>query len=408
MSQPVNDKVQRPGRLFVTVLALITSMGPLSLHFFFPAIPAVKQEFGIDDSLAQLTASGPLFTMAFLTLVYGSLSDRYGRRPVLMGSIVLFIGGCIIAALADSIWMLIAGRLIQAAGGACGLSLARTIARDVYGTDGLVKIIAYLLMAYSMGPLIAPPIGGFLVDGLGWRSVAVFAACLGGIIGLLSYFVLYETRPASDIPVTRRSLVSEYCGLLRDIRFTALIIQSGMSSGTFFTMATGASLLMKDYLDRPASEYGLYFMLFPAGYWAGNLVTSRLSGRVTIETMVMAGSVLHLLTIAGFAACVMAGLVVPLSIFIPGFLITFAQGIALPNTQAGAIRLAGPLAGTASGLGVFFQLFGAALFTQLYGQIGDGTPLPLVITVSISAVLAFIAGTIPFVIARRGNPVVAR
>lgn len=406
MSQPPDDTAQRPGRLFVTVLALITSLGPLSLHFFFPAIPAVKQEFGIDDSLAQLTASGPLFTMAFLTLVYGSLSDRYGRRPVLLGSIVLFIAGCILAALADTIWMLIAGRLIQAAGGACGLSLARTIARDVYGTDGLVKIIAYLLMAYSMGPLIAPPIGGFLVDGLGWRSVVVFAAFLGGVIGILSYLTLYETRPASDIPVRRRSLASEYYGLLRDARFTALIVQSGMSSGTFFTMATGASLLMKDYLDRPASEYGLYFMLFPAGYWLGNFVTSKLSGRVTIETMVMAGSLLHLLTIAGFAACVIAGLVVPLSIFIPGFLITFAQGIALPNTQAGAIRLAGPLAGTASGIGVFFQLFGAALFTQLYGQIGDGTPLPLVITVSISGTLAFVAGTIPFVIARRGNPVI--
>ena len=207
------------------VLALITLMGPLSLHLFFPALPAVKNEFGIDDALTQLTASVPLFTMAVLTLVYGSLSDRYGRRPVLLASILLFICGCVLAALADNIWMLIAGRLIQAAGGACGLSLARTIARDVFGTDGLVKVIAYLLMAYSMGPLVAPPIGGFLVDGLGWRSVLIFAAVIGGIVGLLSYFTLYETRPAADAsglgsvregrPTSIRASIEMSCGCCR-------------------------------------------------------------------------------------------------------------------------------------------------------------------------------------------------
>ncbi len=389
----------------MVVLALITLMGPLSLHLFFPALPAVKSEFGIDDSLTQLTASVPLFTMAVLTLVYGSLSDRYGRRPVLLASILLFICGCVLAALADNIWMLIAGRLIQAAGGACGLSLARTIARDVFGTDGLVKVIAYLLMAYSMGPLVAPPIGGFLVDGFGWRSVLIFAAVIGGIVGLLSYFTLYETRPAADASDRRRSLASGYRQLLGDARFTALVLQSGLCSGAFFTMATGASVLMKDYLHRPASEYGLYFMLFPVGYWLGNLTSSKLSGRVSVETMVLAGSILLVVTALGFSALVLAGNIVPLTIFIPGFFITFAQGIALPNTQAGAIRLAGSLAGTASGIGVFCQLFGAALFTQCYGLIADGTPVPLILVVSIASVLSFIVGTIPFVIARRGNPV---
>jgi MFS transporter, DHA1 family, multidrug resistance protein len=401
---PAKDKDRPTSRVFVVVLALITSMGPLSLHLFFPAIPAVKSEFGIDDSLAQLTTSGPLLTMAFLSLVYGSLSDRYGRRPVLLGSVVLFICGCAVAATAENIWMLIVGRLIQAAGGACGLSLARTIARDVFGTDGLVKVIAYLLMAYSMMPLIAPPIGGFLVDGFGWRSVLIFASGAGAIIGLLSYFILYETRPASDPTHRQRSVTAGYLELLRDMRFTALVLQSGLCSGAFFTMATGASLLMKDYLNRPASEYGLYFMLFPIGYWLGNLTSSKLSGRVAIETMVLAGSTLLVLTAIGMAVIVLAGYVVPLSIFIPGFLVTFAQGIALPNTQAGAIRLAGPLAGTASGIGVFCQLFGAAVFTQFYGLIADGTPTPFMIVILLASGLSFVAGTIPFIIARCGRP----
>ena len=404
MTETSKGKQRQTSRIFVVALTLITSMGPLSLHLFFPAIPAVKSEFGIGVSLAQLTTSGPLITMAFLSLVFGSLSDRYGRRPVLLGSIVLFICGCVLAALAENIWMLIAGRLIQAAGGACGLSLARTIARDVFGTEGLVKVIAYLLMAYSLMPLIAPPIGGFLVDGFGWRSVLIFASCAGALIGLLSYFILYETRPASDPTHRQRSLTAGYLELFRDARFTALVLQSGLCSGAFFTMATGSSLLMKDYLNRPASEYGLYFMLFPVGYWLGNLTSSRLSGRVAIETMVLAGSTLLIVTAIGMAAIVLAGSVIPLTIFIPGFLVTFAQGVALPNTQAGAIRLAGPLAGTASGIGVFFQLFGAAVFTQFYGLIADGTPTPFMIVILLASGLSFVAGTVPFIIARRGNP----
>lgn len=379
-------------------------MGPLSLHLFFPAIPAVKSEFEIGISLAQLTTSGPLFTMAFLSLLFGSLSDRYGRRPVLLGSIVLFICGCALAALAENIWMLIVARLIQAAGGACGLSLARTIARDVFGTEGLVKVIAYLLMAYSMMPLIAPPIGGFLVDTLGWRSVLIFAGGIGAIIGLLSYFILYETRPARDAAYRHRSISSGYFELLRDARFTALVLQSGLCSGAFFTMATGSSLLMRDYLNRPASEYGLYFMLFPVGYWLGNLLSSKLSGRVAIETMVLGGSFILIVSTAGMAAVMLAGHINPLTIFIPGFLVTFAQGIALPNTQAGAIRLAGALAGTASGIGVFCQLFGAAVFTQFYGLLADGTPTPFMIVILLASGLSFVAGTIPFILARRGKP----
>ncbi len=405
MTESSEEPANRPTRLFVTVLALITTLGPLSLHFFFPALPAVKQAFGVDDALVQLTASVPLFVMAFLTLVYGSLSDRYGRRPVLLGSVILFVCGCAIAAAADNIWMLLAGRLIQAAGGACGLSLARTIARDVYGTDRLVKVIAYLLMAYSLGPLIAPPIGGILVDTLGWRSVQLFAGIMGAVVGILSYFVLYETRPARDEQSRSHTLLAGYVKLLSDFRFTALVLQSGFCSGVFFTMATGSSLLMREYLGRPASEYGLYFILFPAGYWLGNLASSRLSGRVAIETMVLAGSLLLGVTIAGFAALTLSGHVSPLSIFIPGFLVTLSQGLALPNTQAGAIRLAGPLAGTASGIGVFCQMLGAAMFTQIYGFLADGTPAPLIAVISIATGISVIVGSVPFVIARRGNPV---
>jgi DHA1 family bicyclomycin/chloramphenicol resistance-like MFS transporter len=129
-----------------------------------------------------------------------------------------------------------------------------------------------------------------------------------------------------------------------------------------------------------------------------------LSGRVAIETMVLAGAIVLVLTAAGQAALVVAGYVAPLTIFIPGFLVTFAQGIALPNAQAGALGVARDLAGTAAGIGAFTQMFAAGAFTQFYGFLADGTPIPMVIAVATSAALSFLAGIVPFAMARRTPP----
>jgi DHA1 family bicyclomycin/chloramphenicol resistance-like MFS transporter len=169
-------------------------------------------------------------------------------------------------------------------------------------------------------------------------------------------------------------------------------------------MAAASPFLMKDYLGRSATEYGLYFLLLPFGYCFGNFLASRL-GRVAIETMIMAGSLLFVATIIGQAAFVFAGIVTPLVIFVPGFLISVAQGLALPNAQAGAIRVAPHLSGTAAGIGVFLQMFCGAVFSQIYGLLADGTPIPMIITVGTSTALLMAAGA--FVFMTRPRPAFA-
>jgi len=382
------------------VLAGITLLGPLVIHMFFPALPAVKLAFNASENQVGLTSSIPLFTMALFTLAYGSLSDRYGRRPVLLAGLLLFVFGSELSALAESIWTLIAGRFLQAAGGACGMALARAIARDVYGSDRIVKVLAYLLMAYAMGPMVAPPIGGFLADQFGWRSVLVFASGVGIAITGLAYFVISETHPRRQESTSRLSLLSGYGRLFKDINFTSYVLQSGFCSGAFFSMAAAAAFLMTDYLGRPPTEFGLYFLFFPFGYWIGNFISSRLSGRAAIDVMVFAGSTILILNALVLATLMVFGIVTPLTIFIPGFLLTFAQGVALPNAQAGALSVSRELAGTAAGIGTFMQFFWAAVFTQLYSILDDGTPIPMVITVSIAASLSFAAGAVPFLRAR--------
>src|SRR6478672_1911629 len=147
---------QTPGRAFTISLGLIALITPLAVHLFFPVIPAVKVALGLSDALAQLTFSVALFGMAFATLFYGSLSDRFGRRPVLLSGLCLFLLGSVISALATGVATLVLGRLVQAIGAGCGTTLVRAIARDAYGQERLIKAIAYLSMFYTLGPMISP------------------------------------------------------------------------------------------------------------------------------------------------------------------------------------------------------------------------------------------------------------
>jgi len=327
---------------------------------------------------------------------------------VLLTGLVLFTAGGAISALAGSVAGLIIGRIIQALGAGCGVTLARVIARDAYGSDRLVKVIAYLSMAYTLGPMISPLFGGLLIDALGWRSALWFAVLAGGTITALAFIVLYETHPADEVESVPSGVLRSYAVLLAQPRFTAFVLQTGFSTATFYAMASAASFLMKDYLGRSATEFGLYFVLFPVGLLAGNVLSSRLSHRFSVETMVLAGSVINLAAVISQSALILAGHLTPLIIFIPGFLVTFGQGLALPNAQAGALRVMPKLAGTAAGTGVFFQSFLGAIFSQLYGLLADGTPMPLVVTASAGTVLTLIAGVTPFVLKRRERAAASR
>jgi DHA1 family bicyclomycin/chloramphenicol resistance-like MFS transporter len=402
-SGPSAPEQKKPGGIFLLTLALVTAIGPLAVHMFLPVIPSIRQAFGVGEALAQLTFSISLFVMAFATLAYGSLSDRYGRRPVLLSGIGLFLTGSLLAAIAPTIEVLLVARLIQAVGAACSMTLTRAIARDLFGDSGLVRALSYLTMAYTLGPMIAPPFGGFIADALGWRSVFWTALCAGLVIAAMVVMVLRETSEAQSTTVARQSYWADYRQLFRSLRFTAYVCHTGLASGTFFTLAAGASFLMQDYLHRPASEYGLYFLFFPFGYWFGNLASARLSGRVESRTVVLASSIILTLTVTGFGVVVALDYIVPLSIFIPGFVGTFAQGMSLPHAQSRAINAVPGLAGTASGVGVFMQMLSAAVFSQVSGLVADGTPWPLLYVIIVSTAPAVLFGIVAFVTDRDGT-----
>jgi DHA1 family bicyclomycin/chloramphenicol resistance-like MFS transporter len=390
-----------PSRLFSLALALTALISPLAVHIFLPVIPAVKAELALSNAQAQFTFSIALFAMAFATLVYGSLSDRFGRRPILLSGLALFLLGSAMSAVAETIGTLTLGRLVQAIGAACSMTLLRVIARDAYRAEYLVRAIAYLTMFYTLGPMFSPIVGGALVDTLGWRSVFVFSFAAGGAITFAVYAAIPETRPASVVAASDVGILRPYGALLRVPLFTAFVLQSGLNTGAFMTLASASSTLMKDVLNRPATEYGLYFLLFPIGYFLGTVLSSRVGSRASNETMVLIGSTLSVTSVLTQALLLLNGIVSPITIFVPGFFLTMSQGIALPYSQVGAMAVIPTLAGTAAGISVFMQNFCGALFAQIYGLFSDGTPRPMVFIISLCGLLCFSAGVVPFWLARQ-------
>ncbi len=392
-----------PSRSFTISLAVIALITPLAVHLFFPVIPEVKRALGLTDAFAQLTFSISLFGMAFATLFYGSLSDRYGRRPVLLSGLALFLIGSVLSAFAPTPLTLVLGRLIQAIGAGCAQTLVRAIARDAYRAEQLIKAIAYFTMFGTLGPMISPAIGGVLIDTLGWRSVFGFALVAGGAISINAYFTMYETHPVANRKIGEFSVWQSYVALFRRLRFNALVFQTGLNTAAFMVMATAAASLMSGLLHRPATEFGLYFLLFPVGFFTGNFISTRVGNRASTETMVLIGSLLTMASVGTQAALLAGGWVTPLAFFIPGTFVTMGQGISLPYGQVGAMAEIPRFAGTAAGIGVFMQNFCAAISTQVYGFLADGTPRPMWLMAMACAFLTLVAGTIPFVQKRFGR-----
>ena len=381
-----------PFRL-ILVLVLATAIGPFALQVFLPALPAIQNGFGVTAGTAQLVFSLSAFSIAVSMLFYGPISDRVGRRPALIGGLVVYVAGSIICAAAPTITALILGRIVQAAGGCAGLVLTRAIVRDLYSLDRSATLLAYITMAMVAAPMVAPALGGLLTDLAGWRSVFVVGAALGILVLVAVHGGLPETAARSG-PARSPNPLAGFGPLLRSPAFMGYALQGAFSIAVFYAFLAAAPFLMLTVLHRPASEYGLMFIMISGAFMIGNFVAARYSARVGPDRMILAGSLGALVGTLVTLALVVAGVWTPLAIFLPTSFGAFAQGLALPNTQAAFVSAHPQAAGTASGLGGFLQMGLSALVAQIVGSIQDGTPYPMAIGMSLCAAAALISALV--------------
>ena len=365
----------RPRWYFFVALVSMTFIGPLSLHLFIPAMPAVKEAFGVSTGVAQLTMSLAMLSMAFFTIAYGGLSDRFGRKRVLLAGLVLFTCGAAACMVAANMPMLLAGRILQGAGAGCGVVLARAIARDVYGQERVAQVIAYLTAAYVLGPMFAPPIGGQLTTLFGWRALFVLASIFGLVVIFAVTFAVPETRARSA--AAPRGVFAGYKSLLRQRRFVGFMLQPGLLSAAFYTQATAVSFLAAEHLGAQASDIGVWFFAFPIGFMAGSFISGRIGTNRSIEFMTILGGVIGVANGVLLAGWLYFGGVSMAALYIPGMFVSLAQGLSMPYAQAGAMAVDPRLSGSASGAVVFSQFFWPAALQQLTGVLTDGSWVPM-------------------------------
>lgn len=356
---------------------MCSATGALAMNIFLPSLPAMARHFHVDYSVMQLAVSLFLAATAVLQLIVGPLSDRYGRRPVMIACFLVFLVSTLAAIASPNFQFLLAMRVLQAFS-AAGMVLSRAIVRDLVEPNRAASMIGYVTMGMALAPMVGPVIGGLLEQRYGWQSTFVLAFGFGLMAFIFVLVDLGETNrtPTSSFAAQFRA----YPELLKSRRFWGYALTAGFTSGQFFAFLGGGPFVASEILHLSPAEYGLYFGIISAGYIVGNFLSGRFSERTGINTMMMIGTVVAVFGMLTSLFLFSAGIYHPLSLFGPVVMTGIGNGISLPNAAAGIVSVRPHLAGSAAGLGSSLQIgLGSALAVVAGALLSvESGPFPLI------------------------------
>ena len=397
----------RPAPLHLIVLLMaMGAIGPVSLNILVPATPGLVVLFDTKVETVQLTLSLYLVGLAISQLLLGPLSDRFGRKPVLLTGLLITTVASIAAIYSRSIEMLIVWRTLQALGASSGLVIGRAIIRDLYSRDRAASMIGLVTTVMVLAPMAAPLLGGVLDTALGWEYTFILTAAFAGVVLIWAYFALPETRPDHITGGGLRFIAHESRELFADRRFAGYVLVCAIGTATFFSFLGGGPHVVVGIMGRTSAEYGLWFIVTSAGFMFGNFITARFSQRYGVDAMVHFG-LLWLLggAILTFVICVVVPDGGPWTIFIPQLLVSFGNGVFLPNCVAGAVSVRPQAAGTASGITGFVQMSMGAAAAQAtsYVVATSSTAIPLAVAILVLSAVATLMFYV-FLWKRRARP----
>ena len=377
----------------IVTLTLLAGLSALTMNIFLPSLPGMAAWFDAPYALMQLSVALYLALSAVLQVLIGPISDRYGRRKVILGALILFLLATLGTLLAPDVTTFLICRMAQAVI-AAGMALSRAVVRDMVTDDEAASMIGYVTMGMSLVPMIGPVIGGLLDEAFGWQ--ANFALLLG--LGLVVLWLVWADLGETSTPrkISLGAQLALYPTLLKSPRFWGYCLSAGFASGCFYAYLGGAPFVGNQVFGLSSSKIGMLFALTAIGYMLGNFLAGRYSARIGMNRMVLAGT---LVTTAGLALLLLltlAGLSGPVVFF--GLTVTMGlgNGIGLPSANAGILSVRPDLAGTASGLGGAIMIGGGAGLAALAGALltPGSTELPLILLMlasSVASVLEILA-----------------
>lgn len=386
----------------VATLVAIAGVSALSMNIFLPALPSMATFFDADYALVQLAISAYLGVTALLQIVIGPLSDRFGRRPILLWGIGLFVLATVGCVFSTNIEALLIFRMLQA-GVASGIVLSRAIVRDMVPPEKAASMIGYVTMGMSLVPMIGPAIGGVLNTVYGWQASFIMLGVLGVAVLALAWLDLGETNQHKSASFGAQ--FRAYPDLIRSRRFWGYALTAGFASGAFFAFLGGAPFVSTEILGLNSAEMGGYFGIVAFGYMTGNFLSGRYAQRAGINRMMVTGG----LVAAGGAVLSLvlfgSGLLHPLSLFGPMFFVGVGNGLTLPSANAGIVSVRPQLAGSASGLGGAIMIGGGAGLSAITGVIlsAETGAFPLFALMLAVSLLAVVTSTYVIWVAKRAG-----
>lgn len=377
------------GKDLTLLLIGLSVTNPFAFHIFLPSLPGLSQSMGASPAFAQLTVSIYVATFAFMQLCYGPLSDRFGRRRVILTGLAIYVLAPLYCAQADTIEALVIGRSLQAMGGCAGLMFARVIARDLFERSKAASVIGFVTMMTSLVTAAIPAIGGYLDVWLGWQASFWLTSVYGAIVLVCCYLWLPETRP--DHPA--RGILQTFVDgatLVTSPVFVGHALHGACTLSCWYAMLTGLPYVLVEVLDQPATAYGFYYPVLAIGYMLGNLITARTASSLGVERLINIGIVFALVPAVFVVVWCVYGNPTPLALFLPFGLIVLGHGMSQPASFSIAVGVRSELAGSAAGIMGFAQWIIAAATTQALGLVLSDSVWPVVwFVVGFSVLSAF-------------------
>lgn len=376
-------------RLATAVLIALSALAPMSIDMFLPSMPQMARDFDTSTGTVSLAVTLFIFSFAASQLVYGPASDRFGRRPVLMAGLALFVAGGVSCLAANSVGVLVAGRVLQGLGGGAGPAIANAIIVDVYRRERAHGILAIMTVSIALAPMLSPIAGGFLHEVWGWRSVFVVLVGIGVLLGGAFALLIPETNSERDAQaLNARGMARNYAGLFRSrVYVTFALVMALLFSGQLIFIST-SSFVLVDELGVSETTFGFSFGFVAFGIMLGATVSRRLAGRWPSRRVVMTAA-----TLGFVAAIVMAGLAAGgaanlTAIVVPMFVLAGGNGLARPAATAAALTEFPRTAGLASAVLGFSQMAIASAYSVGFNALFEPTPKTMTAAIAVSATAA--------------------